>query len=64
VGQPSGSVRDTLTSETAATASQRALHPFNRMILPHVARYTIGVVAVGSRRYIDWLVALSRSVIT
>jgi len=32
------------------------------MILPHIARHTIGLVAVGSRRYIDWLVALYRYV--
>jgi hypothetical protein len=33
------------------------------MIFPHIARNTIGVVAVGARRYIDWLGALYRSVI-
>ncbi|OBZ67098.1 putative MscS family protein C2C4.17c [Grifola frondosa] len=32
------------------------------MVLPRVARHTIGVVAVGSRRYIDWLDALYRYV--
>ncbi|KAI0280986.1 Mechanosensitive ion channel-domain-containing protein [Russula aff. rugulosa BPL654] len=30
------------------------------MILPSIARHTIGVVAVGARRYIDWLGALRR----
>ncbi|THH18467.1 hypothetical protein EUX98_g8949, partial [Antrodiella citrinella] len=30
------------------------------MILPHIGRYTLGVVAVASRRYIDWLEALHR----
>ena len=35
----------------------------NRMILPSVARHTVGVVAVGARRYIDWLGALHRSVV-
>ena len=33
------------------------------MILPSIARHTIGVVAVGARRYIDWLKALRRSVV-
>ncbi|KAI9449408.1 Mechanosensitive ion channel-domain-containing protein [Lactarius psammicola] len=32
------------------------------MILPHLAKHTVGVVAVGSRRYIDWLGALHRYV--
>ncbi|KAH9963910.1 Mechanosensitive ion channel-domain-containing protein [Russula dissimulans] len=32
------------------------------MILPRIARYTIGVVAVGSRRYIEWLIVLHRYV--
>ncbi|KAI0000574.1 Mechanosensitive ion channel-domain-containing protein [Russula vinacea] len=32
------------------------------MIFPHIARNTIGVVAVGARRYIDWLGALYRYV--
>ena len=31
-----------------------------RMMLPRVARYTVGVVAVGTRRYIDWLDVLHR----
>ena len=34
----------------------------NRRLLPHIAKHTVGVVAVGSRRYIDWLEALHRSV--
>lgn len=33
------------------------------MIFPHVLRSTIGVVAVGSRRYIDWMDVLHRSVL-
>jgi hypothetical protein len=33
------------------------------MILPSIVRHTIGVVAVGARRYIDWLGALYRSVV-
>jgi hypothetical protein len=37
--------------------------PINRMILPAIARHTIGVVAVGARRYIDWLGALWRFVV-
>ena len=37
--------------------------PINRMIFPHIARNTIGVVAVGARRYIDWLGALYRFVV-
>ena len=32
------------------------------MIFPSIARHTIGVVAVGARRYIDWFGALYRSV--
>src|ERR1700741_5004933 len=32
------------------------------MVFPRIARHTIGVVAVGARRYIDWLGALYRSV--
>ncbi|KAH9040170.1 hypothetical protein EDB85DRAFT_2072323 [Lactarius pseudohatsudake] len=32
------------------------------MILPRLAKHTVGVVAVGSRRYIDWLGALRRYV--
>lgn len=32
------------------------------MILPHFARNTVGVVAVGARRYIDWLAVLYRYV--
>ncbi|KAI0785645.1 Mechanosensitive ion channel-domain-containing protein [Abortiporus biennis] len=32
------------------------------MILPHIARNTVGVVAVGTRRYIDWLDVLHRYV--
>ncbi|KAH8995736.1 hypothetical protein EDB92DRAFT_1933964 [Lactarius akahatsu] len=32
------------------------------MILPRLAKHTVGVVAVGSRRYIDWLGALHRYV--
>jgi hypothetical protein len=36
--------------------------PINRMIFPRIARHTIGVVAVGSRRYIDWIGVLYRSV--
>ncbi|KAI0318281.1 Mechanosensitive ion channel-domain-containing protein [Amylostereum chailletii] len=32
------------------------------MLLPHLVRYTLGVVAVGIRRYIDWLIALRRYV--
>ncbi|KAN0132094.1 Mechanosensitive ion channel domain containing protein [Lactarius tabidus] len=31
-------------------------------LLPHIAKYTVGVVAVGSRRYIEWLEALHRYV--
>ncbi|TDL26257.1 hypothetical protein BD410DRAFT_784344 [Rickenella mellea] len=31
-------------------------------LLPHVGRHTVGVVAVASRRYIDWLGALHRYV--
>ncbi|KAI0081214.1 hypothetical protein K474DRAFT_1588143 [Panus rudis PR-1116 ss-1] len=34
------------------------------MILPRIARYTLGVVAVGTRRYIDWLEVLHRYVAT
>jgi hypothetical protein len=34
----------------------------NRMIFPRIARHTVGVVAVGSRRYIDWFGVLYRSV--
>ncbi|KAH9920051.1 Mechanosensitive ion channel-domain-containing protein [Fomitopsis serialis] len=30
------------------------------LVLPHIARHTIGVVAVGARRYIDWLQPLGR----
>ncbi|KAI0958769.1 hypothetical protein AcV7_004488 [Taiwanofungus camphoratus] len=30
------------------------------MVLPHIARATLGVVAVGARKYIDWLLALER----
>lgn len=30
------------------------------MVLPRIARHTIGVVAVGARRYIDWFGALHR----
>ena len=33
------------------------------MILPAIAKHTIGVVAVGARRYIDWLGALRRFVV-
>ncbi|KAL6310327.1 Mechanosensitive ion channel-domain-containing protein [Sparassis latifolia] len=32
------------------------------MLLPHVARHTVGVVVVGARRYIEWLYALKRYV--
>lgn len=32
------------------------------MILPSIVRHTVGVVAVGARRYIDWLGALRRYV--
>lgn len=32
------------------------------MLLPHVARYSVGIVAVGTRRYIDWLDVLHRYV--
>lgn len=32
------------------------------MLLPRLARYTVGIVAVGSRRYIDWLEVLHRYV--
>ncbi|KAI0268803.1 hypothetical protein BC834DRAFT_923155 [Gloeopeniophorella convolvens] len=32
------------------------------MVLPHLVRQTVGVVAVGARRYIDWLAALHRYV--
>lgn len=34
------------------------------MILPIIVRATLGVVAVGLRRYIDWLIALKRFVLT
>jgi hypothetical protein len=37
--------------------------PVNRMVLPLIAKHTIGVVAVGARRYIDWLGALYRYVV-
>ncbi|KAF9820412.1 hypothetical protein IEO21_01421 [Rhodonia placenta] len=30
------------------------------MVLPHIARHTVGVVSVWSRKYIDWLQALHR----
>ena len=30
------------------------------LVLPYIARHTIGVVAVGARRYIDWLKPLGR----
>lgn len=30
------------------------------LALPHIARHTIGIVAVGARRYIDWLQPLGR----
>lgn len=30
------------------------------LVLPHMARHTIGIVAVGARRYIDWLQPLGR----
>ncbi|KAH9832221.1 Mechanosensitive ion channel-domain-containing protein [Rhodofomes roseus] len=30
------------------------------LVLPYIARHTIGVVAVGARRYIDWLQPLGR----
>ncbi|KAH9948995.1 Mechanosensitive ion channel-domain-containing protein [Amylocystis lapponica] len=30
------------------------------MVLPHIARHTIGIVAIGARRYIDWIAALKR----
>jgi hypothetical protein len=33
------------------------------MLLPHIARHTLGVVAVGARHYIDWLGVLRRSVL-
>jgi hypothetical protein len=33
------------------------------MVLPLIAKHTIGVVAVGARRYIDWLGALYRYVV-
>jgi len=33
------------------------------MILPSIARHSVGVVAVGARRYVDWLGALHRSVV-
>jgi hypothetical protein len=33
------------------------------MILPHIARHTLGVVAVGARHYIDWLGVLRRFVL-
>lgn len=33
-------------------------------IAPAIIRATVGVVAVSTRRYIDWLQALHRSVIT
>ncbi|KAI0305411.1 hypothetical protein B0F90DRAFT_1808688 [Multifurca ochricompacta] len=32
------------------------------MLLPRIVRHTVGVVAVGARRYIDWLGALHRYV--
>jgi hypothetical protein len=32
-------------------------------MLPSIVRHTVGVVAVGARRYIDWLGALYRSVV-
>lgn len=33
------------------------------MILPIIVRATLGVVAVGLRRYIDWLIALKRFIL-
>lgn len=30
------------------------------MIIPRLIRHTVGIVAIGSRRYIDWLEALNR----
>ncbi|KZT08300.1 uncharacterized protein LAESUDRAFT_60532 [Laetiporus sulphureus 93-53] len=32
------------------------------MVLPHIARFTVGVVAVGTHRYIEWLDPLQRYV--
>lgn len=32
------------------------------MIFPRIARHTVGVVAVGARKYIDWIAALYRYV--
>lgn len=34
------------------------------MVLPRLARNTIGVVAVGSRKFIDWVAVLYRYVPT
>lgn len=37
---------------------------FDRRILPVIIRSTIGVVAVSSRKYIDWMYALHRKVLS
>ena len=31
-----------------------------RMIFPRIVRHTVGIVAVGSRKYIDWIAVLYR----
>ena len=33
---------------------------FVRMVIPHIARNSVGLVAVGARRYIDWFGVMHR----
>ena len=63
VGLPCGSVCPIQKFEAVETVSQHDFLPINRMILPSIVRHTVGVVAVGARRYIDWLGALYRFVV-
>jgi hypothetical protein len=60
VGQSCDCVRINQDSDNNSFSGR--LIPINRTLLPHIARHTIGVVAVGARRYIEWLGVLRRSV--
>ena len=63
VGLSCGSVCLIQLSEAIRDSFSTLFLHIYRMILPSIVRHTVGVVAVGARRYIDWLGALHRSVV-
>jgi hypothetical protein len=40
--------------------SEHLLKSVHRRLLPRAVRFTVGIIAVSTRRYIDWLAALHR----